>query len=908
MNSLPVGQPSPLSWRSPLRNSEQDYNPDLKRKRSELEVELGVKDGSQPDEAALEKIYGKKLINPLPSDRVDHFFNLRDLIFEIETTMQEIENFDMVSVRSRILSILKQKEYETQMAELGLILFYLDRDKALPEQDSLTAFRAKQMEGEIETYLSIHGSACKNPLVPSGKTTYILRALAHMIITKEQRYNRGGLIAIKVLLMNPHYKISNYLQSEHRHHILAVVEQILRSTKFDILLQKRVSIHPSLQNYIRLDMKLGPDEPIIPAHIIWDCLMALMVDIRQLDAPNCYAISALIYATENNPYKILSQTLEWLERGYVTIGKNNTIPIFPILERRLEGHRNAQTFTMDSQKALSLAPLRHIASTLQLEQAITASKQEIPLTSTLEKLLEENGSAKYLPYAAKLFEAYTYNTLIDMNLALSELTYMNASDASSTESYSYYKAELIMNCVGAIKKDHLKLSAPFFLILERKLGQQLWIENCSEKALTETDGFITVGKRNFSTFTGNHFALTNLFSVSLRVFHRAGDRYVMLDSITALQQVLSNIIIQTVIEIRKKNPHFPGKASEIAQSVKSKLFRIQISNFCSNQIKSSGITGKHLNSADLFILRQVGGREEKVLEMVYGISTSTQKIVGGHTPYQFLEKVLEVLQKFDPILLRKSPKILISTLGKHAWTLTPYCWSRLIENKNNFHNFIQTTVFDPAKRRLSSPIPDETIYRIVDRYTSNDGLRQQLKEYFTSLPASYSHFGADFLQHVDQDTIRLAEEIIEEEYSKIVLTKYQLSLALQELNLRMDSPIFFEMFQKLPSQACYPFQIARELRSSLIEKGIAILDPFEIELALCKAAGLPLPIEVGDLNWIHDKREDPFHLHLMIKYHWSRGVPGYYVRDQERDKLDPYRHLHDCILRHPKVMTRSDLW
>jgi hypothetical protein len=797
-----------------------------------------------------------------------------------------------------------------------MILFYFDRNHSLPNEESLLAHRSKQISAEIKECMDAHAKACNNPLIPSGKTHYLMRALAHMVITQDQVYNRGGLIAIMRILENPVHKVSIHLQPEHLDHILIVIYQILRHNQFDALFQRPIRVHPGLEDAIRLDMKLPPKEPVCPVYVLRDCLMALFADIRQLDAPNCYAISALIYATENHPYKILSKTIQWLEQGYVTIGMGNTIPIAPLLEKRLI-YSSDLDFVLDSKKALTLLPIVQISSTLIDQPREDLQPKVIELNRTLDSLMRGNGVHQHLPYAEKLYYAYKYNTLVRMHLAISEVTYMNADPSSGfQESHSQYKCKLIDACMEAIengnqgaRRNNANIPVELWSLLKRNLGQRLWFENCNEQHVKEEGANLFVGNRMVRGFKGSLAALSDIFKRSLKVFSLIGNQYQLLHTITDLQDVILQAILDAESELSKGNHCFANVAKCLTAAVKSKNFRIHVSNFCSDRIGKSGIDGKHLNWADVLLFKQTGGHENIVLDLAYGIDVSTQQISGCHTPYQFLERLLEKLQTFDSRMLHSFPKILIATPGGHAWTLSPHCWSLLLDNKKGFFQFVEEVVFRPAKYRLSSFIPYETIVRIIEKYTDVELTRNEMKGFFRGcMPLTYSRCLGILLDKTNPEKINLIEKIIEEEFSVVLLSNREMTEVLRILKLDLPSSVFSDLMNAMPKEHRLPYELARTLRMLLIEKGVAIFTPYEIEHAICKIAGLPQPIKLGDLNWVDTNREDPYHPELEIKYSWVENTPHYCIRYQDSVTVEPNSKYRVFILHHPKLATKVHSW
>lgn len=467
-------QTPPLNFkRTPIRRKETEKTPTVARKLFTGEVSSLSSQTSPINFERLSEYYQRDFLRLKTSENATDFFSIREQVLEIEKFLEEHEEtVDPKPIRARIQTLLDKSNFEQKMAEMGMILFYLDHDQVIPDTTNLVLFRANEISENVEAYLQRHASICDNPLIPSGKTHYLLRTFAHMVLTSTQAYNRGGLMAIRVLLKYSEFTLSKYLQAEHRNHILLVTKKILKSSNFNMLFNKQIRVHPDLQNAIRLDLKLPPEEPISSVFAFYDCLMALFSDIRQDDSPNCYAISALIYATENHTYKVFSKSMDWLEQGFISMGESSTIPLAPLLEKRLI-YSHDLNFELKPSDALSLAPIKQITQTLNLTTSSESPNQPVSIRCTLSAILKDNNAIDKLPYVEKLYYAYKYNTLIHLHHAVSELTMVN----TETEEYFTDKDLFILTCLSQVRIDNPYFKSAF----ETKLKQRLWLENCNEK-------------------------------------------------------------------------------------------------------------------------------------------------------------------------------------------------------------------------------------------------------------------------------------------------------------------------------------------------------------------------------------------------------------------------------------------
>jgi hypothetical protein len=226
-------------------------------------------------------------------------------------------------------------------------------------------------------------------------------------------------------------------------------------------------------------------------------------------------------------------------------------------------------------------------------------------------------------------------------------------------------------------------------------------------------------------------------------------------------------------------------------------------------------------------------------------------------------------------------------------------------NRLAFKTFINKTLFEPAKKRLRSDIPQATKERVIVAFTKDNFLRAKIRTVLSGR-MSYKRFRDTFRDKVDQDKVSHLEGIIDVEFSKITLTKKQLTWILKDLHVEVEN--FHDLFDALPTDPVLPYTLACKLRLLLIDHKVAIIHPYEIEISICKAAGLPLPIEVGDLNYYDYDREDPGHRHVVVDIAWRDRMPHYFQRDSEVKFIQPNRSYTSFKLQHPRIQEQDKPW
>ncbi len=898
MNSLSLNPTSSnqTHWISPLKKqtNQRQQSTGISQIRKNLFANNSATSSSKNstlDFEQLSKIYQLNFLKPSPSTNALTFFTIREQVLSIEKLLHTLsKSIDPKSIRSRIQELLKKKNYEEKMSELGMILFYLDRDQKIPQEKSLVLFRSREIARHIESYLKQHANASANPQIPSGKTHYLLRAFVHMILTSNQIYNRGGLIAIQALLKHPQFSPSKYLEPEHRDHILSVSEKILKNSAFDALFLKQINVDPELRDAIRVDLKLPPRSPINSVLAFYACLMGLFTDVRQGDDPNCYAIASLIYATENHTYQTLSQSIAWLEQGALCID-GCALSLAQILDRRLLFDSDLKT-KHKSSDTLTIAPLEQITETMSLKNLPSSSGSPKKIHKTLSSVLSTNNALENFTHTKKLYCAYKYSTIAHLHLAVYEFYMMNP--------FKGVKATFLLDVIAELK---IKES-DFKNVFAMKLIQAIWLQNCNSKNTKIKENQLFINKSLIKNTGAHANKLHSILKYSLRLFYLEDGDLILLRSISDLQTALIQILKESK-NAYDKNLSISGYENIVSSSQFAKF----ISIMCTKQINKDSelqedIPNNLLEKTGILTLTQVGGNEVKVLNSLYKANVSCVKIRRSSTAHKFLNNLTKKLGKINAGLLTEFPKIILNTRNAHTWTLDPLLWKMLTDNRETFTSWIQSTMYRPARKRLRSKIPADTMRKVIRLINRNSQSVSISENIFVKRRFTYAQFKKKIFDNIDLKTTRCAEEIIESTFSKVSITKNKFSIVLQNLNLSINENILIQIYQELPTFLTQPFCLAKKIRLALINNSIAIRDNHQIELAICKAFDFPRPVYLGDYNWFDMYREDPRHVHLVIKHSWVDNSPQYYMRDGKKEFKESQEEYKHVSLVHPPLSTK----
>lgn len=867
---LPINS-NKLNWRSLF--NEEKINQTKEFDRSNLHPPI-------PDQLrlweSLSVIY-KTDLGTFPKNMDESsFLTYRDLIIEIETFLQRKHDIVLIpKVRTLVSKAIALRDYQQKMIELGLILYYLNHENILSPQflrsKNLIDYFASQISMELKILIDN-----KMLSIPTGKTNFLLNIFAKLAVTSDCILNHGGIMAIQALLNSP-YKISIYLSQEHRDHILKICHQLLTNPSLSVLFKKRFRIHPDLHNVIRYDFKLAPNHKITPADVIYDCVKALFTDIRQYGRPNCFVVSSIIYLSENYTYKMIQQALQWMSEGVIRFDKNE-IPLSKLIENRLRSSDDLEV-NLELKEILKLSLVKHLFRILNLRLPDRLDCNEVmSINQFLVFVLNENQAIEHLAYAKKVLCSYKYNALIDLVVLSCELIYLNTHPKNSCSLLQKSLKFKLLDSSLIVLKNEIKFNfeclEQFFSKLENKLYNNICLVSWDEKKikLLENENSEVQERTNLSSIVRN----------SVRIFDSKKNKIIKL--ISEFQAIFNAAIKETANDLKDLTNKVILR-SHLINAANSAIFREHLVNFCSFQMQKKEISSEVLNSTDLFLLSQKGGHGHIMLEHVYGVNIEYDSIPNYKTAYQFVKNLMGQFQSKDYEFLNSTPRILMygDNDGGHLWTLTPNSWKLLIENKNRFEFFIEKIIFRPVKTILKNKIPFETIQRIVKRYVENDNDPEAIYEFFKSAPPTFENFSQQLQSIWPISDSRKIKTIIEEEFSKVTICKLKLTRILSLLNVRVNSDTFNSIYQLLPLTPSSPASLAISIRKQLILNRVSVLDTYQIEYAVCTVFALPIPIEVGDLNWANSYCEKPQHEHLMIKYSWMLNTLTFFRRIKNKD-------------------------
>ena len=806
-----------------------------------------------------------------------------------------------------------------KMVQLGLLLYFLDRDRAIPQVNLsyLMTLRSKEIEAEV-TKLEKHWLKLENRRLqsllnheeanelPSGKDHYMLLTLASMILTSDQRINKGAIIALNKMLTDSNSSIPLYFKEEHRKHILIVANQLLNDPRCEALLEQKITPHATMSEIICLDLKVSRKSTITSVDTIKACLMALLFDVRQSKhTPNCFLVAPLIFMIQHSTHAILAQMLEGLKTGHFYCQETVHIPLKPHIDKWLISENELQ-IKMKAEDARHLTPFQHVINTIETHAFNSFEEEDHSTIPTLEKDLlsvvkaqsKEDNKITF-PYALQLINSFKENAVIAM--LLTQLGLHASNPVNDDEEHSK-KQKLTCTLFEFLDgaENRPKGWNDFSNQLSARLHKKIWFVDASEKNTHIDQNKIRVGP------SYDHFEiegdletldiLKEAFQEACYILALEGNDFNLIKKISHFQQFLQKEVEEVI-----KEGNFDASIQTFTMNlIHSKelideLTQLSCKDLDDNCTHELALSEKELQDSNLLLFAQEGGQSAEVLKQVFKTEFTTIPL-NSENPSEFLcllKKSLETAptsQSLAPIWLIESED--------HAFTLdTERCKFHL--NSENDLNEMLNNAYQTADTFFKQPIPLAVLKAVIDNLPIGDQDKNELTNRFRNNNHTYHSFQEFIIKglkgsEIDLDLIHW---IIDQEFNKVTLTSLHFLSILEDLKLDSDakSKLTKQFKITLSGKRAYPFQLSRLLSKLLIRNKLPIIDPYIIEQAILKAVGLPPTFDVGDLN-----SED--HTRLIIRLHASKKIFEYFGRrkkDEVPEKQEPYQ---ECTLFSPQYI------
>lgn len=249
---------------------------------------------------------------------------LQCLVDHLDPHARAVGSF-YTSLLNRIELALACKTRGEQLAELGLLYFYINKEGRMPHADSLIAYRLH----EIDELVDQKEMAIEQQRGADGRLIdlFITSLFAEMAVCKDGKLNIGGLLTIIESL--DRCKCVLLLKSEHVELIQNVCRRLLVSE--NNLSVKAVSETGKMLIALELRMK---KEEVGLDHVLKAILCALFAEVRQVGEENCYAVATYSWAVQTYPEKMLEFFALQLQLQDYQLKQGLAVPAFEVFKHR----------------------------------------------------------------------------------------------------------------------------------------------------------------------------------------------------------------------------------------------------------------------------------------------------------------------------------------------------------------------------------------------------------------------------------------------------------------------------------------------------------------------------------------------------------------------------------------------
>lgn len=281
------------------------------------------------EKADIGAIYGPQLKNP--STPVWEAFRTAILAIEKCFDEQGYTDQELAPIRLYVNIYLSgNASFNSKMAELAAIHYFLEREGKIPQtQETFVALRCTEVNAELTAL-----SKAAKTLLPNACTAYLQRVFARMLLTAEGQIRPGGVQIVGLLLASP---LGIEFNDQYRHHLENIL-RALENPSFTRLVNKPIAIAPSMEEVVRLELKLDKEIPMSEYLIKLSLLIALLTDLRQGEnEPNCYAVANLMGLLYGNPEKVYEYLCALLKSGTLRVDLGPSLPLQPLFRQRMDG-------------------------------------------------------------------------------------------------------------------------------------------------------------------------------------------------------------------------------------------------------------------------------------------------------------------------------------------------------------------------------------------------------------------------------------------------------------------------------------------------------------------------------------------------------------------------------------------
>jgi len=832
------------------------------------------------------------------------------ILLKIETLFLNgtIDDSTLLDIRGYIKKLLSGPDIMSIFAELGVLYFYVDKFDIPPCKDNFLQYRLREIEDEIA-----HLKNGDSGSLPTGISTYLLRAFSNMVIDSKGKINAGGAAAVNQLLDG---RLSLHFKEDHKDHIKAVIKHLLEDSAFVEALEEPIVLHHNMEIFIRIDLKIPFGQKITEQHVKMATLIAAFFFDRRQFHPNCYVVASLIFGCRNQPCSVLKKYKEVLKTGFLLLTPTDKLHIFDLFSCRI----------VDDERMNGLITIKQAKSNASVYSALQAIGvgldilDQAPQSSTLRELLHfaclqtVNPEGAYF-LATSIIGSFTKNAMQEMLISVIEFQETNQIQTSQLQVESKLpflrpnKKELMRFIIDTILltfkrtyPDVLKTNnaLQFFQSFEQKIKERLWLQDCTGKLRQDQQGQLSIRPSKewiaIQNFEGNIGALERGISLLRRLISFNEQKITLIETVPDLHQFFMDL----VNELRQKQ-EFPDVLTDNFILCFQGYLKAFLSNQCAVFLKEVNkrlipLDLEHYKNSSLFVLSSDGGLVRNVC-VALGLSYQRNEFVKGNG----VANVLEIIQYFSSLNIdsRKEwltgQKLALCLSNNHSFLIMPYAFYPLIENPE----ILKASSIHPFSKRMLLPISTEKKKKILDKLFS-DTLESE-RIFRLSHDATTPQDFHDALKNlIDSVFYKKFLFLLEQEITKIDCTSIQWGHLLGEWFPKME----VTLKGKIEAQLIDTFSSVQELQAfeiaSLLQQVFASFEisrpRLKLEMVICHKFDMPMSWVIGDLNF-GKLVESPDHSLLILKM-LPGGVQLLFRMGNEEFPLTEniYAPMHNLVL------------
>lgn len=812
-----------------------------------------------PDQGSADAIYGPSFTTP--PNKEWHEFREAILLIEEAVAQCQPQASEISALRQAINALLAgNASTENKSAELALMHFYCERDRKIPScLTPLLDCRVEEIYGELTNL----GELAKTG-IPTARQAYLFRALARLLLTEKGLVRPGGAICCQLLLEG---RVGVVLHDEHRLHILNCVKRLITHPRFREVVNRKATLHRSMEEIVRLELKLKRDSRITEYHIKLALFLALFCDLRQEESdPNCYAVAPILAAVNWHPEEVYELLASLLSDGAMQLQNNSTkIPLLPLFLKRME--------TVASELNVGETGLNR-PHDLPVTQAflrfcgVTAVK-EIKATSSLLSVLNElSEQAPYDPHL--LLSSFWTSPLLQLLLAVTQFRSINQPSDEPLPlpiKFSFLKAlkeklqEAIFSKITSQKERgevatildalHKKMVNEFWI--QDVLPQRVSIEPPSTLVVTYSDNVV---KRELLDVDPQ--SVVQAFKAERRLFQLRQDRFIYFSKLPLFCKAWNEHLAKSLEPVRSSFGH--ESYQTVLDCIKPDNLSDQIAELLesANATYFPKITAQHYKKWEELLLSSPGGFGKSFLELLPSAGKANDMVFhfSFTTPVELLCQLLDAFAKGNQM---SHPYILLTE--NHACLTLPThtdFWMRQIGNGATVQDLIEVAIEEPLldlREQMLTPADKEEILDIFFEL-----LTEEEQEACTLLlqPASgvtkASVFFDAVLSKIDEKYRGLFRKACERYLMGISVDSFSVEEVLEHVLSKTTSPqmvtrIEQELKQALSQDFPLPHELAASLQRVVAEVGLGTYLASAFENAIYAACDLPATFLLIDPNW-----------------------------------------------------------